>query len=93
MDTVAQDLRYAVRTLMKQRGFTLVSVLCLTLGIGVNTVIFSCLNAILLRPFPYADPRVFVAMAAVLLVTALVASYVPARRAASLDPVTALRKE
>jgi putative ABC transport system permease protein len=39
------------------------------------------------------DPQVFVAMAAVLLVTALVASYVPARRAASLDPVTALRKE
>ena len=62
MDTVAQDLRYAFRTLIKQRGFTLVSVMCLALGIGVNTVIFSCLNAILLRPFPYADPGALVVL-------------------------------
>ncbi len=62
MDTVAQDIRYAVRTLAKQRSFTLVSVLCLALGIGVNTVIFSCLNAILLRPFPYADPGALVVL-------------------------------
>jgi predicted permease len=60
METVAQDIRYAVRTLTKQRGFTMVAVLCLALGIAVNTVIFSCLNAILLRPFPYADPGALV---------------------------------
>ena len=60
METVAQDIRYAVRTLAKQRGFTVVAVLCLALGIGVNTVIFSCLNAILLRPFPYADPNALI---------------------------------
>jgi putative ABC transport system permease protein len=60
MDSIAQDLRYAIRTLVKQRGFTAVAVVCLALGIGVNTVIFSCLNAILLRPFPYADPSALV---------------------------------
>jgi putative ABC transport system permease protein len=62
MDTILQDLRYAVRTLGKQRGVTLVAVLCLGLGIGVNTVIFSCLNAILLRPFPYAAPNELLAV-------------------------------
>ena len=60
VDTVVQDLRYAARTLTKQRGFTAIAIVCLALGIGVNTVIFSCLNAILLRPFPYADPNALV---------------------------------
>jgi len=60
MEAVVQDLRYAFRTLANQRGFTGIAILCLALGIGVNTVIFSCLNAILLRPFPYADPDALV---------------------------------
>ncbi|HEY9431357.1 MAG TPA: hypothetical protein VI260_07845 [Blastocatellia bacterium] len=47
-----QDLRYCARMLMKNYGFTLAAVLCLGLGIGVNTSIFSVVHALLLRSFP-----------------------------------------
>ncbi|WP_342380807.1 ABC transporter permease [Myxococcus stipitatus] len=57
MAVLLEDLRYAVRLLLKSRGFAAVSILTLALAIGANTAIFSVVYGVLLRPLPYPEPE------------------------------------
>jgi predicted permease len=56
MDTLLKDIRYGIRSLVKQPAFTVVAVFSIALGIGVNTAIFSFINSALFRPLPFAEP-------------------------------------
>ncbi|HEX8679892.1 MAG TPA: ABC transporter permease [Chthoniobacterales bacterium] len=63
LESFAQDVRFAARTLLKDRAFTFVAVLALALGIGANTALFTVLSNVLLRPLPYTAPEEIMSIA------------------------------
>jgi hypothetical protein len=104
--TLGQNLRYTFRVLAKNPGFTAVAVLSPALGIGANTAIFTLINALLLRELPLrqpeasmlfglspADVTTILAVSLLLLLVAVLAGYLPARRASAVGPIVALRAE
>src|SRR5262245_55923989 len=57
MDVLLRDIRYALRSLLKDRGVSSVVIACLALGIGVNATLFSVVDGVLLQPLPFASPE------------------------------------
>ena len=64
METLLQDIRFGLRTMMKSRGFTLVAIATLALGIGANTAMFSVVYSVMLRPLPFPEPQRIISLEA-----------------------------
>src|SRR5262245_64739944 len=62
MDALLQDLRYAFRTLVQNPGFSILTIACLALGIGVNSTIFSVVDTVAIRPLPFRNPHELVGL-------------------------------
>lgn len=77
METIINDIRYAIRSLLKRPGFLALAVITLALGIGANTAIFSVVNATLLRPLPFKEPERVVMLWGFLPKMALTADQLP----------------
>src|SRR6476469_9815603 len=99
MQTLLQDLRFGFRILRRSPGFSILAVLCLTLGIGTNAAVLSWIEGILIRPYPLVphqdrmDPLAFGTAFAVITIASLAACFLPAWRATRIDPVRALREQ
>ena len=57
LDAVGRDLKFVARSLRKTPGFTIVAILVIAVGIGVNTAVFSVINTVLLKPLTYPNPQ------------------------------------
>ena len=57
LEPIWRDIRFAVRSLLKAPGFTVIAILVIAIGIGANTAVFSVINTVLLKPLTYPDPQ------------------------------------
>jgi putative ABC transport system permease protein len=62
MDSILRDLKFSIRSLLKRPTLTIIAIMTLAVGIGANSAIFSCINALLLKPLPFPDPDRIVAL-------------------------------
>jgi hypothetical protein len=92
-ERLAQDVRLAARGLRKTPSFTAVAVATLAVGLGINTAVYSVVNALMVRALPYPNADWLLSLAAVLALVALGAAFAPARRGARMDPIQALNYE